>query len=59
MDHGQHWYNTKENTMHPELNTVNHVLDFETFDAVITAERNMPEIYVQNELSNLHVILLS
>ena len=59
MDHGQYWYNTKENSMHPELNTVNHVLDFETFDAVVAAEWNMSEIYVQNKLSNLHVILLS
>ena len=45
--------------MHPKLNTVNHVLDFETLDATITAEWNMSEIQVQYELSNLHVRLFS
>ena len=45
--------------MHVQLNTVNHVLDFETFDATFTAEWNVSEIEVQYELNNLHVILFS
>jgi hypothetical protein len=46
MDHGQEWYKTKENSMHEQLNSVNHVLDFETFDATFTAEWNVSEIEV-------------
>lgn len=32
--------------MHEQLNSVNHVLDFETFDATFTAEWNVSEIEV-------------
>ena len=46
MDHGQDRYIEKENPMHVQLNTVNHVLDFETFDATFTAEWNVSEIEV-------------
>ena len=59
MDHGQDWYNTKENAMHPQLSAINHILDFETFDASFTAEWNVSEIEVKYELSNLHVGLFS